>query len=565
MEREMYGVKTLRRRGEGAGANLASLSVFLLTCAAIVAHVSAGDSTTVNYNTPQLMPFTTHGPMPELYPPVTNSFLPIAPKPVNPSVVPTQSLPANDTQPTTGVPTTGVPTTMPVPTTPAIVVPPTTILPATTTGLPTTKLPTTRLPTTTSLPTTTKSIPTKGLQTKGVQGNTSNTTGPPLTTHQVTPLLVTDPPLADQNTTIPLGTNDSNKNLVPSNKPPTTPAATAPTTQENTLFPALVQPTFETGSTSGLGHVTKTPLTETWKHADVTVASLTSSSLDTTSVVYDTSIVYVTVNPPSDITGGNEATPFVKPTIEQGSGTVTTNGTGLNPDHEKDELRMLLLIVGGSIGGAVTLIVLVFIVVYRFAKKRSRDKNSRYYNFKKKSSRANYEKVLHLQEYCGELETDVSAATGTGTGAGWVFQENDKDNNKTITLELSPKDKNKPTNRSGRSKSRNKNKNNINKSTSRGNYQVLAELYPTRNIPPDVLLSADGAVESNSEDEEGAVHETSFSAVTTPSDDRSDLGSVKTDGLAARNSFNDGVIPVWPAWNTSPYVKITQDDAVVEL
>ena len=182
-----------------------------------------------------------------------------------------------------------------------------------------------------------------------------------------------------------------------------------------------------------------------------------------------------------------------------------------------------------------------------------------------RSSRANYEKVLHLQEYCGELETDVSAATGTGTGAGWVFQENDKDNNKTITLELAPKDKNKPTNRSGRSKSRNKNKNNINKSTSRGNYQVLAELYPTRNIPPDVLLSADGAVESNSEDEEGAVHETSFSAVTTPSDDRSDRGSVITDGLAARNSFNDGVIPVWPAWNTSPYVKITQDDAVVEL
>ena len=45
---------------------------------------------------------------------------------------------------------------------------------------------------------------------------------------------------------------------------------------------------------------------------------------------------------------------------------------------------MLLLIVGGSIGGAVTLIVLVFIVVYRVAKKRSRDKNSRYYNFKKK-------------------------------------------------------------------------------------------------------------------------------------------------------------------------------------
>ena len=88
-------------------------------------------------------------------------------------------------------------------------------------------------------------------------------------------------------------------------------------------------------------------------------------------------------------------------------------------------------------------------------------------------------------------------------------------------------------------------------------------MYPTKYIPPDVLLSSDGAAHSDSEDEDGPpVHETSFGPVTN--DDKSDGSVVTTDGLpvSSQNSFNDGG---WPTWNTSPFVKITQDEAVVEL
>ncbi|XP_038057623.1 cell wall integrity and stress response component 4-like [Patiria miniata] len=354
-------------------------------------------------------------------------------------------------------------------------------------------------------------------------------------------------------------------------KAPTTPLnTTTNSTSLKTVTPAdyvIHDVTWNPAPTPETTRVATTPQGDQTSSAVLgstsgSVNAVTTAAPTVTSTEFETSVVVVLETVVLEITDGQETVEYVTPN----GNTTIGGGPGLDPDREKDELKKLLFIVGGSIGGALVAILIIFAIVYRFAKRRKQRANSRYYNFKKKKS--NYEKVLHLQEYYGEVDTDNSSA---GTGAAWVFQENEGDASKTITLELDPKDKEKPVGRSGRRhKSRNKNKNNRNKSgVGRGNYQVLAEMFPTRNIPPDVLLSADGAVHSNSEDEEGAILDTCFGAslVAHSPEDRSDVGSAAaSDRLSSKGSFNSGGKSSWPAWNNRPYVTIRpEDDTVVEL
>ncbi|XP_022092609.1 uncharacterized protein LOC110980327 [Acanthaster planci] len=378
---------------------------------------------------------------------------------------------------------------------------------------PTTGSPTTRLPVTQNLPTTVERLTTTVELTR-----TAST--PPNTTNSTTSKTVTPAGYVVHNIT-------------------GAPARTSQTAHNTTMEQG--NQTIQPGTTSG------------------SVKLLTSPPQNMTSTLYEASEIVATETAVANITDGEEMTVYVTLNVT----TVIGGGPGLDPDHERDELKKLLLIIGGSIGVALVAIFIIFVIVYRVAKKRKQKANSRYYNFKKKK-KSNYEKVLHLQEYYGELDTENSPV---GTGAGWVFQENDPDANKTITLELGPKEKEKPASRSGkRSQNRNKNKNNRNKSAvGRGNYQVLAEMFPTRGVPPDVLLTADGTVHSNSEDEEGTIMDTSFGPVMMEPEDQSD-GLAVTDRLSPKDSFNSGGRTSWPAWNNRPYVTIRpEEETVVEL